>query len=81
MVVVSKALSNNNPEAVREGFRLLQATATRAPAGAPRFSQDEMRRSLELIIRYTMEQGLIPRAYDVKELFDDVTRPLFEGMP
>jgi 4,5-dihydroxyphthalate decarboxylase len=81
MVVVSKALSDNNPEAVREGFRLLQATATRAPAGAPRFSQDEMRRSLELIIRYTMEQGLIPRAYDVKELFDDVTRPLFEGMP
>jgi 4,5-dihydroxyphthalate decarboxylase len=81
MVVVSKALSDNNPEAVREVFRLLQSSAARAPAGAPRFSRDEMRRSLELIIRYAAEQGLIPRAYDVKELFDDVTRPLFEGMP
>jgi 4,5-dihydroxyphthalate decarboxylase len=81
MVAVSKALSDNNPEAVREVFRLLQASAACAPAGAPRFGQDEMRRSLELIIRYTVEQGLIPRAYDVKELFDDVTRPLFEGMP
>jgi 4,5-dihydroxyphthalate decarboxylase len=81
MVVVTEALSDNNPEAAREVFRLLQASAARTPAGARRFSQDEMRRSLELIIRYTVEQGLIPRTYDVKELFDDVTRPLFEGMP
>jgi 4,5-dihydroxyphthalate decarboxylase len=36
-----------------------------------------MRRSLELIIRYTAQQGLIPRAYAVEELFDDVTRGLW----
>jgi 4,5-dihydroxyphthalate decarboxylase len=36
-----------------------------------------MRRSLELIIRYSAQQGLIPRAYEVNELFDDVTRSLF----
>jgi hypothetical protein len=34
-----------------------------------------------MIIDYTAQQGLIPRAYDVEELFDDVTLPLFEGMP
>jgi len=45
-------------------------------AAAPRFSGDEMRRSLELIISYTAQQGLIPRAYAVDELFDDVTRAL-----
>jgi 4,5-dihydroxyphthalate decarboxylase len=36
-----------------------------------------MRRSLELIISYTAQQGLIPRAFVVDELFDDVTRGLW----
>ena len=80
MVVVSETLSRNQPDAVREVFRLLRESATHAPAGSPRFSCDEMRRSLELIIRYVAQQGLIPRAYAVDELFDDLTRPLFEGM-
>jgi 4,5-dihydroxyphthalate decarboxylase len=77
MVVVSENLSNQHPDAVREVFRLLQESAALAPAGAPRFSADEMRRSLELIIRYSAQQGLIPRAFAVDELFDDVTRKLF----
>jgi len=76
MVVVSQALSEKHPEAVREVFRLLQESAAFAPAASPRFSVDEMRRSLELIIGYTAQQGLIPRAYAVDELFDDVTRAL-----
>jgi 4,5-dihydroxyphthalate decarboxylase len=76
MVVVSETLSKTHPEAVREVFRLLQESATLAPAASPRFSADEMRRSLELIIRYTAQQGLIPRAFAVDELFDDVTRTL-----
>ncbi len=76
MVVVSTSLSSERPDAVREVFRLLQESAAQAPAGAPRFSADEMRRSLELIIRYTAEQGLIPRAFAVDELFDDLTRAL-----
>jgi 4,5-dihydroxyphthalate decarboxylase len=62
---------------VREVFRLLQASAALAPpAAAPNFSADDMRRSLELIIQYTAEQGLIPRAFAVDELFDDLTRSL-----
>jgi len=80
MVVVSESLSRQHPEAVRQVFRLLQQSAAPAPA-APRFSAGEVRRSLELIIRYSAQQGLIPRAFDVDELFDDVTRPLLEGMP
>jgi 4,5-dihydroxyphthalate decarboxylase len=76
MVVVSKALSDTQPEAVREVFTSLQQSAALAPAGAPRLSADEMRRSLELIIRYATEQGLIPRAFAVDELFDDLTRTL-----
>jgi 4,5-dihydroxyphthalate decarboxylase len=76
MVVVSEKLSNTQPDAVREVFRLLQGSAALAPAGSPQFSADEMRRSLEMIIRYTAQQGLIPRAFAVDELFDDLTRTL-----
>jgi 4,5-dihydroxyphthalate decarboxylase len=81
MVVVSEALSKNHPAAAREVFRLLRASAALAsPAAAPNFSAEDIRHSLELIIQYAAEQGLIPRAFAVDELFDDVTRPLFEGM-
>ena len=76
MVVVSESLSKNHPQAVREVSRLLRESAALAPAGAPRFSDDEMRRSLQLIIRYIAQQGLIPRALAVDELFDDLTRTL-----
>jgi 4,5-dihydroxyphthalate decarboxylase len=77
MVVVSAALSNNHPEAAREVFRLLRQSAAVAPAAAvPKFSAGEMRRSLEMIIGYTAQQGLIPRAFAVDELFDDLTRTL-----
>ncbi len=75
MVVVSQNLSDKHPDAVREVHRLL-AKSAKASAAAPRFTADEMRRSLELITRYTAQQGLIPRAYAVDELFDDVTRAL-----
>lgn len=76
MVVVSERLSRDHPAAVREVFRLLQDSAERAPAASPRFSADEMRRSLQMIIRYTAQQGLIPREVAVDQLFDDVTRTL-----
>jgi 4,5-dihydroxyphthalate decarboxylase len=77
MVVVSENLSNNHPETVREVFRMLQQSTALAPAGSPRFTIDEMRRSLQMIIGYTAQQGLIPRAFAVDELFDDLTRQLW----
>jgi 4,5-dihydroxyphthalate decarboxylase len=76
MVVVSEALSAKHPDVVREVFRMLQQSAARAPPASPRFSAEEMRRSLEMIIRYTAQQGLIPRQFAVDELFDDLTRTL-----
>jgi 4,5-dihydroxyphthalate decarboxylase len=80
MVVVSEALSRTHPDAVREVFRLLQASAVAAPPDArpapPQFSTEEMSRSLALISAYCAQQGLIPRAYAVDEMFDDVTRTL-----
>jgi 4,5-dihydroxyphthalate decarboxylase len=75
MVVVSKDLSERHPDIVREVHRMLAASAAAAPT-AQRFSTDEMRRSLELVIAYSAQQKLIPRAYRFDELFDDVTRAL-----
>jgi 4,5-dihydroxyphthalate decarboxylase len=76
MVVVSRALSEQRPDVVREVYRLLAESAGAAP-GAPRFSRDEMRRSLRLIVDYSAQQKLIPRAFTIDELFDDVTGALW----
>jgi 4,5-dihydroxyphthalate decarboxylase len=77
MVVVSEKLSGTQPEAVREVFRMLQQSAAAGPpAAVPRFNAEEMSRSLAMISRYTAQQGLIPRAFEVDELFDEVTRAL-----
>ena len=75
MVVVSQSLVEKHPDAVREVHRLLGESAKASPASL-RFSAEEIRRSLELITRYVAQQGLIPRAFAVDELFDDVTRAL-----
>ena len=80
MVVVSQDLADHHPDVVREVFRLLRESAARAPAASvPQFGADEMRRSLEMIIRYAAQQGLIPRAFAVDELFGDLTRTLGTG--
>jgi 4,5-dihydroxyphthalate decarboxylase len=75
MAVVSRTLCEQHPAAVREVHRLIAESASASPA-APRFTADEMRHSLEVIIGYCAQQGLIPRAYAVDELFDDATRAL-----
>jgi 4,5-dihydroxyphthalate decarboxylase len=73
MVVVKQELSDNHPDVVREVHRLLSEAAKDAPC----IPLDDVRRSLEMIIGYTAQQRLIPRAFAVDELFDDVTRPLW----
>jgi 4,5-dihydroxyphthalate decarboxylase len=78
MVVVKQELSDEHPDAAREMHRLLLEAAKDAK---PRFPDHNIRRSLRMIIDYTVQQGLIPRAFTVDELFDDVTRPLLERMP
>jgi 4,5-dihydroxyphthalate decarboxylase len=76
MVVVSETLSRTQPEAVREVLRLLSESAAFAPTGSPQFSADEMSRSLAMISEYAAQQSLIPRAYAVDEMFDELTRTL-----
>jgi 4,5-dihydroxyphthalate decarboxylase len=78
MVVVKQQLSEQNPDAVREVHRLLLEAAKHSKSSFP---EHNIRRSLEMIINYAVQQGLIPRAFTVDELFDDVTRPLLERMP
>ena len=75
MVVVSRTLSEQHPDVVGEVHRLLAESAA-ASSAAPCFDRDRMQRSLRLIIDYSAQQKLIPRAFAVDELFDGVTRAL-----
>ena len=72
IVVVKQELSDNDPDAVREVHRMLSESAK----GAPCIPADYVCRSLKMIVDYSAQQGLIPRAFTVDELFDDVTRDL-----
>jgi 4,5-dihydroxyphthalate decarboxylase len=82
MVVVTESLSQSNPEAVREVFRLL--VESKRAAGLPTpgsldflpFGFEACRSSLTTMINYCVQQKLIPRPLDVDELVDDSTRVL-----
>jgi 4,5-dihydroxyphthalate decarboxylase len=76
VVVVSTALNDADPDAVREVYRLLKQSrdlATRSQPDATPFGVDAMRTSLELIVDYAAQQGLISRRFAVEELFSDLT--------
>lgn len=80
LVVVTTTLANNDPDAVREIYRMLKASKAAAkPADGVDFvpfGLEGVRKSLELIIFYAAQQGLIPRKYSVDELFDATTRAM-----
>lgn len=77
MVAVKAGLIRERPEIVRELYGILQQSkAMAAPASASGldltpFGIDENRRALEVLLRYSHDQGLIPRLYAVDELFDE----------
>ena len=82
MVVVKDTLSRSNPDVVREIYRLL--VESKKAAGLPKageldttpFGLEANRRNLEIAIDYVHRQRLIPRRFEVDELFDEVTRSL-----
>lgn len=82
LVAVKQSLSQSNPTAVREIYRLL--VESKKAAGLPKageadvnpFGVEENRRNLEVAIEYCHQQRLISRRFSVDELFDDVTRAL-----
>lgn len=81
MVVVKEELTKSDPGAVREIWRQL-AEAKRAAHEAPDaaaftpFGLEANRHNIEVAIDYAYRTRMIPRAYKVDELFNDVTAPL-----
>lgn len=80
MAVVKESLANSNPVAVKEIYRVIVESKKAAPPASDldtiRFGVDNIRRSLELIIEYSVQQRLIPRRFQVDELFNELTRGL-----
>jgi 4,5-dihydroxyphthalate decarboxylase len=79
MMVIKESIAQARPDIVREVYRMLRESAVVAPStspGALRFGVEAVRESLESIIQYSEQQGLIPRRFSVGELYNDVTRSL-----
>jgi 4,5-dihydroxyphthalate decarboxylase len=78
MVVVRDSLLRSDPRAVAEVCRLLLESKRAAPVPAAGeidttpFGIEANRRNLEVAIDYVHRQRLIPRAFSVDELFEDV---------
>jgi 4,5-dihydroxyphthalate decarboxylase len=77
MVVVSAELAKSRPDAVEEVYALLREGKRRAPApdgtDSTPFGVEACRPALERIIDYATQQRLIPRRFEVDELFDETT--------
>jgi 4,5-dihydroxyphthalate decarboxylase len=79
MLVVRESVTQARPDVVREVYRMLKESTAATPVktpGALRFGVEAVRGSLETIIEYSAQQGLISRRFSVDELFNDVTRAL-----
>jgi len=79
--VVSKALADARPDVVAEIYRLLQASKALAPPPADGidffpYGVEANRKPLELMVQYSVEQQIIPRAFTVEELFEAVADAL-----
>jgi 4,5-dihydroxyphthalate decarboxylase len=81
MAVVRTEIAESRPDVVREVYRLLKESRAAAalPTGADdplRFGVSATRQSLEHVILYSHQQGLISRRPTVDELFADAVRIL-----
>lgn len=78
MMVVKESITQTRLDIVREVYRLLKESASAVPGnpGALRFGVEGVRQSLESIIGYCLQEGLIPRRLSADELFNEVTRSL-----
>lgn len=78
---VDKALADTRPDVIAEIFRVLKETKAAMPPSPDGidfhpFGLAALRKPLEMMIQYAVEQKIIPRAFPVDELFDDSTRGL-----
>lgn len=80
LVVVTETLAKSRPDVVRDVYRMLKESKTKADASGSLdfvpFGVAQNRRSLQLIIDYAVQQALIPRRFSVDELFDETTLKL-----
>jgi 4,5-dihydroxyphthalate decarboxylase len=81
LLCVDKDLADSRPDVIAEIFRMLKGTKAAMPPSADGidfhpFGVEALRKPLELIIQYSVEQKIIPHAFTVDELFDDATRDL-----
>jgi 4,5-dihydroxyphthalate decarboxylase len=78
---VDKDLAEARPDVLAEIFRMLKESKAAMPPTSDGidfhpFGVEALRKPLELVMQYSVEQKIIPRAFAVDELFDDVTRRL-----
>lgn len=81
LAVIKEDIVRSHPDVVREVYRVLKESRAAAslPTGADdplRFGIAAIRRSLEQINAYAVEQKLIPRAFSADELFEEAHRVL-----
>src|SRR5256885_4624803 len=72
---VDKALADARPDVIAEIFRMLKETKaamTLSPDGIDfhPFGLEALRKPLEMMVQYAVEQKIIPRQFPVEELFD-----------
>jgi 4,5-dihydroxyphthalate decarboxylase len=83
ILVVRESLSKSNPEIVREIYRVFSESkkAAAEPLGKDGIDTRPVgfsanRRNFEVAAQFALEQGIIPRALPIDELFDGTTRAL-----
>jgi len=78
---VDKDLADTRPDVTAEIFRMLKETKAAMPPSSEGidffpFGVEALRKPLELVMQYSVEQKIIPRAFAIEELFDATARAL-----
>jgi len=78
---VDKELADTRPDVIAEIFRMLKATKAAMPPSSEGIDffpagVEALRKPLEMVMQYAVEQKIIPRAFAIDELFGDATRKL-----
>ena len=78
---VDKDLADQRPDVIAEIFRMLKESKAAMPPSSDGidfhpFGVDALRKPLEMIMQYSVEQKITPRVFKIEELFDDATRGL-----
>jgi 4,5-dihydroxyphthalate decarboxylase len=81
LMCVDKDLADARPDVVAEIFRMLKESKAAMPPSSDGidfhpFGVEALRKPLELVMQYSVEQKIIPRAFAVDELFDEAARGL-----